>query len=34
LESTGETFDEVCSYRVVEDQFEELDEPEEEDDAA
>jgi DNA modification methylase len=31
LEATGETFDEVRSYRVVEDEFEELDEPEEED---
>jgi DNA modification methylase len=34
LEATGETFDEVRAYRVVEDEFEELDEPEDEEDAA
>lgn len=31
LEATGETFDEVKAYRLVEDEFEELDEPEDED---
>ena len=30
LEATGETFDEVRAYRVVEDEFEELAEPEDE----
>jgi DNA modification methylase len=34
LEATGETFDEVRAYRVVEDEFEELGEPEDEEDAA
>jgi DNA modification methylase len=34
LEATGESFDEVRSYRVVEDEFEELAEPDNEEDAA
>jgi hypothetical protein len=34
LEATGETFEDVRAYRVVEDEFEELDEPEDEEDAA
>lgn len=34
LEATGETFDDVRAYRVVEDEFEELEEPEDEETAA